>query len=663
MGFLSTIYLWLIPLASLPILIHLFYNRQYNLLEFSTIKFLKDLEVDSMKRVQLIELLLLIIRTLIILALILMISRPILKSNSFESYFKSTESIDCIIALDDSFSMSRSDNPRYLKDIYGDLVKDIIETLPEKSHISILKLSSKKIIFDGFKNEYNSNSLKGKIGYGNINFRDIVNLISNQNKKNNNELHILSDLQEYSFSTLSSNSLEGWNVFIHEVNHIADNLSILSVDISDNIIVLNKEIQINATIQNNGTVNAKNALLVLNIDGLNVGQQQIDMSPGETSVFSFFTVLNSSGEHAATIELSYDNLDADNVHLFELNIPDNINVGLLGDSDDDLLFIKNSLKAFGQAYKNISIRFPNEMLVNENLLIENDASFVFGYNYITDKNLESSISDALKKGSNIFIFPSTEDKIKNINTDFFDFISFDYSKLKLNSGTIQLTSENLINKNLRSILSGPKNTSDYRYMNLYKFFTFSDDKKSNILIDGMSIWNTYPIYNGNVNILGLIPRLEWTDFPIKASFLSWINYCITQSLSASNSIYQIGEEYGNINSEYTIISPDSKRYKYTQGDKDLFKFKKRGIYTIEKEQLTQKLIVNPSFDEINFFKIKNEKLKELFENPYIITKSSKIGEEISKARVGVELWKYFLYLSIFLIIIEMVISNQFFRRD
>ena len=503
----------------------------------------------------------------------------------------------------------------------------------------------------------------GKMEHGNIDFKAIIDLIDNENESINNEFHILSDLQDYSFSTLNKNSLEGWNVFIHEMNYIHDNLSILSVDLLDDILTLNKEIQIDVSVQNNGIANAKNALLILNIDGLNVGQQQIDLSAGETSVFSFFTLLNSPGKHAATIELSYDKLDADNTHHFELNIPENIKVGLLGSFDDDLVFIENSLKAFDQAYKNISITYPTEMLINENLLIENEVSFIFGYNYITDKNLESSISDALREGNNIFIFPSINDKIENINTDFFDFISFDYSKLKLNNGTIQLTSGNLSNKKLKNILSGPNHSSDYKYMNLYKFFTFSDDKKSNILINGMSIWNTYPIYNGNVNILGFIPRLEWTDFPIKASFLSWINYCITQNLSASSSIYEIGDEYENTTSEYTIISPDSKRYRHTEGNRGLFKFKERGIYSIEKEKGTQKLVVNPSFREINFLKIEDEKLRELFENPFIITKNSKIGEEISKARVGVELWKYFLYLSIFLTIIEMVISNQFFRRD
>ena len=50
------------------------------------------------------------------------------------------------------------------------------------------------------------------------------------------------------------------------------------------------------------------------------------------------------------------------------------------------------------------------------------------------------------------------------------------------------------------------------------------------------------------------------------------------------------------------------------------------------------------------------------QNIHMIKNDDNLEEYIRFSRVGVELWKYFLYLAIILIIIEMVISNQFFRR-
>ena len=663
MGFLSSIYLWLIPLASLPVLIHLFFNKRYKLIEFSTVKFLKDLEVDSMRKVKLVEMLLLIIRTLIILFIIIMCSRPVIKSNTFGSYLSANDTIECVIGLDDSFSITRAVDHSYLKDIYDQNVKEIINTLPPKSHISIIKLSSGKVVFDGFKSEYDTSLLLGKTGDGNIDLLPTIKALENKNKKASKEFHLITDLQSYSFSKLDYNLLENWNVFIHKVDFIEDNLSIIAVEIDNDIITINKEIKIDVTIQNNGDVDAKNALIVLNIDKINVGQQLVDIKAGEKNIYSFFTVINSTGQHPASIDVSYDNLKGDNLFLFELNIPNSIEIGLLGDYSEDMMFVENSLKAYNQTYENVIIRYQGEILENENLLISNDVTFIFGYDYIVEKSIEQSISEALDNGGTFFIIPSQKDVARKIKTDFFDFIGFDYSELTFNSNTIELTANNILNDNFISILNGPSNNSNKEYMNLYNFFSFTPNNKSNILIDGMSIWNSYKIFNGNIHIIGFIPRLEWTDFPLKPSFLSWINYCTTQDLRNKTLMQEVGDTFIDINSSYTIVSPKLEMFKHIQEQTDVYTFSNQGIYTLDNEGLIKEIIVNPSYNELYYEQIGSEELTELFANIFIIPSNGSIREEIITNRFGVEIWKYFLYLSVFLIIIEMVISNQFFRRN
>ena len=202
MGFLSSIYLWLIPLATLPLLIHLFYNKKYHLIEFSSIKFLKDLEADSIKRAHILELILLIIRTLIIIFIILMLARPVIKNYSFESYLNNNEPIYCAIALDDSFSMTRINKTIYIKDIFLDKVNSIINTLPEKSQISIFKLSNQNLIFEGLKEEFSPQMLTGKMGQGSIDVFEFISYLKNQGIGINKEIHILSDLQDYSFKNI-----------------------------------------------------------------------------------------------------------------------------------------------------------------------------------------------------------------------------------------------------------------------------------------------------------------------------------------------------------------------------------------------------------------------------------------------------------------------------
>ena len=74
------------------------------------------------------------------------------------------------------------------------------------------------------------------------------------------------------------------------------------------------------------------------------------------------------------------------------------------------------------------------------------------------------------------------------------------------------------------------------------------------------------------------------------------------------------------------------------------------------------IYVNPPYLELLYDKLDYKAINDLYRNVYIIENEGNLEDYIKVSRIGVELWKYFLYMAILLIIIEMVISNQFFRR-
>ena len=65
MSFLGPIYLWLLPLVSVPLIIYLLNRRKTKNIYYSTLRFLKYLNKDSIKKINFINNLLLVIRTLI----------------------------------------------------------------------------------------------------------------------------------------------------------------------------------------------------------------------------------------------------------------------------------------------------------------------------------------------------------------------------------------------------------------------------------------------------------------------------------------------------------------------------------------------------------------------------------------------------------------------
>ena len=132
MSFITNIFLWLLPLISVPLIIHLLNRRKIIKIDFSSIQFLKELKSESIKRINILQWLLLIIRTLIILLIILMMSRPILKGY-FPSLKIDPSSSLSIIMIDDSFSMHGIYNDSFRQDIIYNAYQKILNTLSDCS--------------------------------------------------------------------------------------------------------------------------------------------------------------------------------------------------------------------------------------------------------------------------------------------------------------------------------------------------------------------------------------------------------------------------------------------------------------------------------------------------------------------------------------------------
>ncbi|HZI88895.1 MAG TPA: BatA domain-containing protein, partial [Candidatus Polarisedimenticolia bacterium] len=104
-SFLNPGFLWALPLASIPILIHFLSRRKLPEVAFPTIMFLRALEPREIRRLRLRELLLLLLRTLALIFLICAFARP-----SVEPKAATTRAAAAVaVILDDSESMGAQD--------------------------------------------------------------------------------------------------------------------------------------------------------------------------------------------------------------------------------------------------------------------------------------------------------------------------------------------------------------------------------------------------------------------------------------------------------------------------------------------------------------------------------------------------------------------------
>ena len=79
MTFVNSGLLWLLPLAALPILLHLLTLFRLRTIELSTYRFLFDSYMQQRRRMKFLEALLAFLRTLFLVALVLIVARPMVR--------------------------------------------------------------------------------------------------------------------------------------------------------------------------------------------------------------------------------------------------------------------------------------------------------------------------------------------------------------------------------------------------------------------------------------------------------------------------------------------------------------------------------------------------------------------------------------------------------
>jgi hypothetical protein len=105
LSFLNPGFLWALPAASIPLLIHFLSRRRLPEVPFPSVQFLRSLEPREIRRIRLRELLLLLLRTLAVLLLVLAFARPSLEPRGAVVHAAAAVGI----LLDDSESMEALD--------------------------------------------------------------------------------------------------------------------------------------------------------------------------------------------------------------------------------------------------------------------------------------------------------------------------------------------------------------------------------------------------------------------------------------------------------------------------------------------------------------------------------------------------------------------------
>lgn len=137
MNFLGLSFLFALPLIALPVIIHLYRGRQRDVVNWGAMQFLAAATTKGRSMQRLEELLLMFLRVAAILALILALAQPMLRS----SMFGSSVDREVVLLLDNSLSMARTVENVAAGDLLTEKALEIVADLSSGDTVQVMLAS------------------------------------------------------------------------------------------------------------------------------------------------------------------------------------------------------------------------------------------------------------------------------------------------------------------------------------------------------------------------------------------------------------------------------------------------------------------------------------------------------------------------------------------
>ena len=674
MSFLFPNILWGLFGLTIPIIIHLYNLRKSKTLEFSSIQHIQALEKNSIKRLKILQWILILLRMGIIASLILMFSGPLLISETI--WIPSKKESTAVIIIDNSASMSvKNDNLTFL-DQAKEKIPKILSSFDGLVNLKVIQTNPPLELYSGIVEEGSNLDYKDwKVDHSNgkDNLWNLVDsLLSTLDMSlPNKEFFILSDFQFEPPRSLK-NKIKDWRFYTLSSSSLNENIAITDISLMDQVKMPNDLLKLNTKIENMGKNEIRNLPVELYLNKERVGQIVSNFKINTIKDFSFQVYPGKSGVVSGKIEIPVDNFSLDNKQTFEINIPDQISCKVIASSDNGLFIIKTILESISgeEEFLDLELKLMSEI---ERIYLDETDVLILEDPLIIEPSAIESIKRFLNEGGSILWFAG--ENYKNINE-------------QITSNLLLPNYEDQIILNDKSYLTvkvvDRKNPllQDFNIRNLEsslpKIFRYNSiiPKKDHSLILNLNNNDPFllniPIYGSEIYFFTSPLDLKWNDFTMKGLLIPLIHRLLI--LSATNElntqlievnepkIISLTKEL--INKKWSIKLPSGRKilvipeysnevivFEETTELGSYEVFADDIFYTAFSTRLSNKESPKnrASYDKINSVIGSN--------NLVWIEDEMEIQDTIESQRHGILLWRLFLIIAIMLFLLESYLSK------
>ncbi|MCI0596902.1 MAG: BatA domain-containing protein [candidate division Zixibacteria bacterium] len=333
---MNPLFLFFLPLSSLPFLIHFLNRRRSQTVLFSSLVFLKGLEKTRLRKIQLKQWLLLLLRTLVVGFSILAFARPSWHPGGPAAGGRTS----AVLVFDDGFQSSQLTKDGIVWERYRAAGEEALALLKNGDEVSVSFVSEPKaeiVLSHDLAAEGEKLLKKEAVATGVSAFPALLQagqLLSGSHNPNR-EIYFFSGGRLTPSPTAAhppATPVRSRLFWLKPDLEDNDNRTLVSLRFADPVLAAGLPVRVEGEVFNQRKAPASGVSVSLYLDGKKVGQQSVDLGPEETRKILLEGAVFASGWHSGYLELPDDDLLADNRSYFSFYLRPKLRLLLASDA-------------------------------------------------------------------------------------------------------------------------------------------------------------------------------------------------------------------------------------------------------------------------------------------------------------------------------------------
>jgi hypothetical protein len=437
MTFLNLAALGGLAAISIPIIIHLLNQFQVKEVTWAAMRFLQESIEKNQRRLQLEDLLLLILRCLLVALLIFALARPTWQSGTQHG---SAHQVSAVIIIDDSYSMGLTNGLTTSFQRAQTAAEQVLAAFPTGSS-SALFFAADNVQPVIAQPTFDFSLLRQTIRQAKLTDRatDLSNAlqlaVTTLQKHEGNEskeIYLITDGQANGWPSLDQMEKQLADVQKEITVHVVlvgdsaeSNLGITDLRMDSGLTPVGQPLRCTVQVFNGSGTEARDVRVTLNVDDEPAVDEKIvdSIQPGTASSVALFAKLRSEGYHTITAQIPHDRLPADDQRTLAVRTVSEVRVLLVNGgtamqpSEADDFYVRNALTPVASG--DLTNYFVKTTTIDAGQLAataldDYDAVYLLDVNQI-DPTVVPTLAHFVQQGGGLVVFPGPE-----ANSDFYN---------------------------------------------------------------------------------------------------------------------------------------------------------------------------------------------------------------------------------------------------